>query len=291
MKTKNLIIFFSLILIVILGSYIILNKQKNNVNVETTITTKYIDKNNLELCSNKYYETEYNEEGKIRIKNFPYYIIKGKEKCKDNEIMETVELEIQGSLVSYKWCYIRDLSLDHIKDLACVQSLFISSNQRQIDINTIPIDNCIFEQENLNKLSSLVNLEEITFDGCSNSNIDNGWWKNLKKLKRININYNNIPEKDIFDDILPIIEKIPTVEQIGMYRGMGGVSKYLYMNKEKLCGLINNWKNIKTIYLLGDGLEINIKNGVFTLHDDKEQQKYSNCSDLIDGIKKSEDFY
>jgi hypothetical protein len=102
MKTKNLIIFFLLILIVILGSCIILNKQKNNVNVETTIVTKYIDKNNLELCSNKYYETEYNEEGRIRIKSFPYYIIKDKEKCKDNEIMETVELEIQGSLVSYK---------------------------------------------------------------------------------------------------------------------------------------------------------------------------------------------
>jgi archaellum component FlaC len=90
---------------------------------------------------------------------------------------------------------------------------------------------------------------------------------------------------------LPIIEKIPTVEQIGMYRGMGGVSKYLYTNKEKLCGLINNWKNIKTIYFPVDRLEINIKNGMFTLNDDKGQQQYSSCSDLIDGIKKSEDFY
>jgi hypothetical protein len=52
--------------------------------------------------------------------------------------------------------------------------LDIKSINPQTDINTMPIDSCVFEKENLNNLSSLVNLEEITFGSCSNNNIDNG---------------------------------------------------------------------------------------------------------------------
>jgi hypothetical protein len=66
------------------------------------------------------------------------------------------------------------LSFNHIKDLTCIQKLNIASTDLPTEINNIPIDNCVFEQEDFNNLSSLVNLEEITFLGCSNDSIDSG---------------------------------------------------------------------------------------------------------------------
>ena len=285
MKTKNLIIISLLILIVGLGSYAIFNKQKRSIVIETTTTTK------LALCSNQYYETEYDEDGKIVIKNFPYYNIGDKEECKINETKKTEEWYIEGEMILRRWCYIKNLSLRYIEDLTCIQKLDIKSINPQTDINTMPINSCVFEKENLNNLSSLANLEEITFGSCSNNNIDNGWWKNLKKLKKINIQYSNVPDYDIFDNVLAIIEKIPSVEYVEMYRGMGGISTYLDMNKDKLCKVINNWKNVKTIYLSSEGFETSINNGVFVLKDtlnDKGQQQYSSCLEWIDGVKKME---
>ena len=93
MKTKNLIIISLLILIVGLGSYAIFNKQKRSIVIETTTTTK------LALCSNQYYETEYDEDGKIVIKNFPYYNIGDKEECKINETKKTEEWYIEGEMI------------------------------------------------------------------------------------------------------------------------------------------------------------------------------------------------
>ena len=283
MKIKNLIIFSLLILTLVLGIYIILNKQKSSIISETTVTTK------LDLCSNKYYETEYDSDGKIVIKDFPYYKIGEKEECKANEVMKTEEWSIQGKTIFYKWCYIKNLSFNHIKDLTCIQKLNIASTDLPTEINNIPIDNCVFEQEDFNNLSSLVNLEEITFLGCSNDSIDSGWWKNLKKLKKIGIWYSNDPDYDIFDNILAIIEKIPSVEYVEMYRGMGGITTYLDANKDKLCELIDNWKNVKTIYFPEEGFETTIGNGAFILKDTLNnggQQQYSSCLQWIEGVKK-----
>jgi len=87
MKTKNLLMFSLLILIIGLGSYMVFNQQKNNDTTKTTTTTT----TKLALCSNKYYETQYDKDGKIIIKNFPYYKIGDKEECKSNETMKTEE--------------------------------------------------------------------------------------------------------------------------------------------------------------------------------------------------------
>jgi len=113
MKTKNLIILSSLILIVVLGSYIIFNKQKKSITTETTTITK------LALCSNEYFQTEYNKNGKIVIKDFPYRLVDNSPmaQCKPDENEEV------GADFSTIRCFIKGLSLSNISNLICIQEL------------------------------------------------------------------------------------------------------------------------------------------------------------------------
>jgi hypothetical protein len=113
MKTKNLITLPLLILIIGLGSYAILNKQKKSIIMETTTTTK------LALCSNEYFQTEYNENGKIIIKDFPYRLIDNSSttQCKTNENEEA------GTGFNTIRCFIKGLSLSNISNLTCIQEL------------------------------------------------------------------------------------------------------------------------------------------------------------------------
>jgi hypothetical protein len=182
MKTKNLIVFSLLILIIVLGSYMTLNKQGKNLITETTTTTK------LALCSNEYFQTEYatqgtflndyKVDGKIVIKDFPYREIADNENCKENEIPES-RISTGGCCPEEgednvtKLCYYKNLSLKNISDLSCVQRIKLSGIVSP-DIGNYGVYNCFFENDDLNYLSNMTNLEEITFDGCGNKNIGNG---------------------------------------------------------------------------------------------------------------------
>ena len=158
MKTKNLIILSAILLIIVLLSYIIFNKQKKSViTEETTTTTK------IALCSNKYLTTEYDARdingkigGKIIIKDWPW--------DKTNAYETSQENQGYGS----PWPASKFLSLDYIKDLSCVQriELYGGTNFR------IPWS----DNENIEKLSSLNNLEEIEIQM---ENVPNGDINNL----------------------------------------------------------------------------------------------------------------
>lgn len=293
MKTKNLIIIFLLILIIVLGNYIIFNKQKKNVIIETTTTTK------LALCSNEYYKTEYHAkkgfypgidvDGRIVIKDFPYREVADDEDCKENEKSD-IRMSIGGCCPEEgddnitKLCYYKNISLKNISDLSCVQKITLSGIWSP-GTGNYNINNCFFENDDLNYLSNMVNLESITFDSCGNKNINNGWWKNFKNLKEISIIDSTPTVSDnLLDDILPIIEKIPTIESVSMGYGMLGLS--WYQNKDKLCSWINKWENIKTIYASG---EIMIKNtGEFVEKSSRgeETKSYANCEEWVAQLQK-----
>lgn len=182
MKNKNLIILAVSILIIALVIYTIINKKKNNIIVETSSTTTTTK---LALCSNEYYKTKYDEDGKIIIKDFPYYEIYGYNedsedasptiyKCNDNEISEDMVKGCDPYLCKGKRCYAVEPALHHISDLTCVQKLELSGIKYNAgEAQLFGVRNCFFEKDDLNNLSNLINLEEITFFGCSNDNINN----------------------------------------------------------------------------------------------------------------------
>jgi len=177
MKNKKLLIISLLILIIILSSYVIFKKQKGNIVTNTTITT---NTTKLTLCSNEYYNTEYNKDGKIVIKDFPYRSIKKGEHCQDFEIMATLPFRFSGVIMSeedrkdleneYHICYPRDLSLSKISNLSCVQEITLSGMPIVGDMNE-QVTNCFFANDDINQLSHLTNLEKIIFDSCSIRNI------------------------------------------------------------------------------------------------------------------------
>ncbi len=292
MKTKNLIILSLSILIVVLGSYAILNKQNKSIVTKITTTTK------LALCSNEYYETEYHTkkdfypgrdvDERIVIKDFPYREVADSESCKGNETSDSRTsmggcCPEEGDDNITKLCYHKNISLKNISDLSCVQKITLSGIFSP-GVGNYDVNNCFFENDDLNYLSNMVNLESITFDGCGNKNINNGWWKNLKNLKEISIIDSMPANSKLFDDILPIIEKIPTIESVSMGYGMLGLP--WYENKYKLCSWINKWENIKTIYASG---EIMIKNtGEFVEKSSRgeETKSYANCEEWVAQLQK-----
>jgi len=94
--------------------------------------------------------------------------------CEENEYFVDKSGSSQGGpplVVSYRFCYDKDLSLQHISDLTCVQKIELSGIQLNDlegfnDVDTHYIDNCFFEKDDLKTISSLDNLEEIIIDGC-----------------------------------------------------------------------------------------------------------------------------
>jgi hypothetical protein len=72
-----------------------------------------------------------------------------------------------------KLCYYKDLSLKTVSDLSCVQKITLSGIESP-GVGNYSVYNCFFENDDLNYLSNMVNLESITFNGCSNKNINNG---------------------------------------------------------------------------------------------------------------------
>jgi hypothetical protein len=132
-------------------------------------------------CSNQYYETEYNEEGKITIKNFPYRNIKRGESCKNYEIMETLPFGFNGVVISeeefkdleneYHICYPNNLSLSKISDLSCIQEIELSGMPVAGSMSA-EIENCFFTNDNINQLSQLTNLEKVAFNSCSIKSIN-----------------------------------------------------------------------------------------------------------------------
>jgi hypothetical protein len=135
---------------------------------------KDINKNNLELCSNKYLTTEYSKDGKIVIKDWPW-----NESDEDyNSMYENLSPEAKG--YNSRFPFSDFLSFDYIKDLTCVQriELYGGTNYR------IPWS----ENENIEKLASLVNLEElyINMERVPNGDI-NELFNYLKNLKKISI--------------------------------------------------------------------------------------------------------
>lgn len=269
MKTKSLIILSLLLIIIVWGSYITFNKQKRSVVIETTTTTK------LALCSNEYFQTEYNENGKIIIKDFPYRLVDNSPtaQCKTNENEET------GTGFSTIRCFIKGLSLSNISNLTCIQELELGCADCWSE-NHKP---CIFENDNLNNLSQLSNLELLRFIGTTNNSIDNGWWKNLKKLKEIDV-ISECHEDNILDDILPVIGNISSIEKVWFSLGTENLTKYHKYNE--LCTWINTWTNIKTIDL-GDS-EVTItqdKKFIPVKPESYNKAQYSNCEEWLEGYK------
>jgi hypothetical protein len=94
--------------------------------------------------------------------------------CEENEYFVDNPGGSQGGpplVVSVRLCYDKDLSLQHISDLTCVQKLELSGMQSGDlesfnDEDTHFVNNCFFEKDDLKTISSLDNLEEIIIDGC-----------------------------------------------------------------------------------------------------------------------------
>lgn len=292
MKTKNLIILSLLLIIIVWGSYVTFNKQKENIITETTTTVMA----KLALCSNEYYETEYHAEShfypgwdndkRIVIKDFPFYEASIPES--DTEILcdreEDIWQEYRGGCCGGDWtgkrCYREKPSLKKISNLTCVQKIKLSGIMYP-DSGTYSVGDCFFENDDLNHLSNMVNLEKITFDGCGNNNIDNGWWKNLKNLKEIEIIDMGSSGK-LFDSILPVIGKMSQVESVEL--GFGNIGFYWYAGQRPhLCDWINTWKNVKNI----NGITINDRRE-FVVFDSqgKESVIANSCEEWLDSMRK-----
>lgn len=160
MKTKNLISLSLLILIIVLGSYIIFNKQKKTAITETTttVTTK------LALCSNEYYDTEYDEEGKIVVKDLWN---SNKIECSEQELES---LPATGGNL----CEIKRKDIKTISGLKCIQKLSLPGS----NVATY------YNDEDLLLLSQFENLEyfESEWGTCKNIFVI---LSNLKHLKSI----------------------------------------------------------------------------------------------------------
>lgn len=276
-----------LIALAILIGYFLFNRQavSNDKNIAVTpspVTTK------LALCSNEYYQTEYDEDGKIVIKDFPYRDIEDDEQCQPNEV--TGSRNTFGGCCPNdnddgltKLCYYKDLSLAKIKDLTCVQKITLSGIWNP-DIGTYYVTDCFFENDDLNYLSNLTNLEEIIFDGCGNNNIDNGWWKNLKNLKQISIYFSpfNINDEQ-FAKILSVISKISTIERVDIRYGMLGLGSY--KDIDNLCNYINSWKNIKALNIQGEIAITKQREFIQYNIDGSVEKQYPNCEEWLKEFK------
>lgn len=130
------------------------------------------DTDQLRLCANDYLETEYDLNGKIVIKNWPWDKSGQKNKLEqDGSVSEPRAFDTFYEASEF-------LSLDYIKDLACVQKIELYGGT---DFK-IPWA----EDENIEKLASLINLEEIyiNMDSIPGGDI-NVLFNHLTKLKTI----------------------------------------------------------------------------------------------------------
>jgi len=180
MKTKNLITLSLLILIIGLGSYTIFNKQKKGIITETT-TTK------LALCSNQYYKTKYDTDGKI--------IIDGWSTCVDTNPSDE---EIEAGNATSHGPYCESNKVSHIRDLTCVQRLDLSGIMDANSFNTFPSKkNGIIDPENNPRdIASLINLEELNLSVSNIDAEDAGFvLPSLNKLKSLDLSYT--PTQDI----------------------------------------------------------------------------------------------
>jgi len=185
MKNKNLLIISLLILIIILGSYILFNKQKTK-NIVENINTSTTTANKLALCSNQYYETEYDEYGKIVIKD-----AWGSEKIE----CSPEELEPQP-VVGISLCNVKRRSFRYSAGLECLQKLELPWH------NTVSY----VEDEDIPILSEFKNLEYFSSQECYEN-----LFKvlcGLKKLKSINTNCDINSEDSHFLSILPSLETL-----------------------------------------------------------------------------------
>jgi len=136
--------------------------RNNNIN---NINNQKVDK--LNLCSNKYYKTEYNDNGKIIISDWPRLEI---EKTGPNT--ETHQL-IFGTL-------------EQIKDLTCVQEL-----------NELPCNKDI----DLEILKNLKNLEILNLQPCFLTDNSLAVLKNFPKLTTLHLGMHQIYDSKIFSSL------------------------------------------------------------------------------------------
>ncbi len=262
MKTKKLITLSLLILIIGLGSYTIFNKQKKGIITETTATTKSA------LCSNEYYKTKYDTDGKIIIEDWPCYEKSTEEHpCTFEQRMETATLP--------NCCHATN-QLYKIKGLSCAQKIKFGPSNWSMDL----------DGSNFEDISSFVNLEEIDL---SNSFVIGDIGKtlknfvHLKKFVAFNFfdydiigseSFRDLPELEylgidiwgekIFDlkDISKTIKTLLIVSPEGGYPSyknvdklkdfskletLGLASETILQYKNEFCNWFKNWPNIKEI--------------------------------------------
>lgn len=320
---KKLLIVFSLLLTLISVGYVVFNQQKSNNVVdnttvlETTTTTiqPTINKaDRIPLCSNQYYKTEYynrqpNDEewdvdGRIVIKDFPYRKIKKGEYCKESEVMATLPIHLQGVIMSEKdfedfknnhhICYPKNLSLAKINNLLCVQKIELSGMYSVGDFSD-SIENCFFKNDDLQNLSNMINLEHITFHSCDIININSDWWKNLTKLKSIKIrfpvfgggdNFNRIDSNKWVEEILSILPLIKTVDTLDIRADYMSSFPLLPNYHKAIC----SWAKLsnKDLFIFVNNYKIFVKDNRFRLESYQESfprslfNKWMTCEEWIE---------
>ena len=183
MNNKNLLIILLITIIVISGGYVVLDKRKMGNTIETTTSTT-----KLALCSNQYYKTKYNANGRIVIDNWPCY--------EESTIINGHPCSSGASGGEAPNCCYAE-SFDKIKDLTCVQEI----SQHGTNFG------CGLSQSNLEIISGLTNLEVLDLSQCS---VDgdvisiggdiNKIIRNFKHLKEFTMVYTNreIKNSDCF---------------------------------------------------------------------------------------------
>jgi len=303
MKKQNIILVLLVVLTIFLGSYIVYLKWESLGGIFEKITTPTTKQTELSLCSNEYFTTEYDKDGRIVIKDFPYKEVINQGVCKENENGVDLEAGLNSSK-SIRVCYLKNLSLGNIRNLTCVQKLELGGLKypdpsywyfdkiEQKSVKNI----CFLENTDLSYLSGLINLEEIVIDSCSNQNWNNIEWNKLNKLKKITIsNFHSENKDQLFDDFLPIVGQIESLEYVRLSYMYKPVDDYwpltgiiYYKNYNKLCEWINTWKNVRAIELDSSNysrvITIN-QNGEFVSVEENNEvtrEVYKNCLEWLE---------
>ncbi len=235
MKNKNLLIVSLLVAIIVLGGYIIYIKTKPKNLIVNNIITTTINTTKLALCSNQYYDTEYNKDGKITIKNFG---------ASERIECSPEELESLPPSGGNRCSNIR-FDIKYILDLTCLQSLNYPGSNVTTYLNDPDISllagfknlEYFFSYYNSCKnlyktLSNLKKLKSIDTD-CSLENTDvllN--WPNLEFL-HASLQEDNVQEIN-FNDIPSSIRELSFTEL-----SYGDKSNYKITNIDQIANLVN----------------------------------------------------